>query len=313
MRKVDVILIAGPTASGKSALALELARETGGVIVNADSMQVYRDLRVLSARPTAAEEARAPHRLFGHVDGAVTYSVGRYVEDAGRLLEAIGHEGAPPIFVGGTGLYFKALTDGLSCLPDVPESVRSRVRAEAEGRPTPDVHSRLALQDPAGAARLRPGDRQRILRALEVVEATGRPIGSFQGDRRPGPLAGRALLRLFLSPPDRAALRSVIDRRFEAMIAAGGLGEARALAGRGLDPALPVMRAHGMPGLLVHLRGEIGLDEAIRRGQADTRAYAKRQHTWFRHQMKGWTAVAPAQALLTAREVLSGRAAGPVA
>jgi tRNA dimethylallyltransferase len=289
VERAEAILIAGPTASGKSALALRLAGERGGLVINADSMQVYRDLRILSARPTPEDEAAAPHRLYGHVDGAVNFSVGRYVEDAARLLAELPPD-AVPIFCGGTGLYFKALTEGLSDLPPVPDEVRARVRAEAEGRPTPDLHAALARRDPEGAARLRPGDRQRILRALEVFEATGRPLAAFQGARTPGPLAGRPWRGLFVMPEDRVLLRARIDRRFEAMVEAGALDEVRALADRGLDPALPIMRAHGVPGLLAHLRGEMSLAEAIAKGQADTRAYAKRQVTWFRHQMTGWTA-----------------------
>jgi len=286
----EAILIAGPTASGKSALALRLARERGGIVINADSMQVYRDLRILSARPSPEDEAAAPHRLYGHVDGAVNYSVGRYAEDAARLLAEL-PPGATPIFCGGTGLYFKALTEGLSDLPRVPDAVRDRVRAGAEGRDAPALHAELSRRDPESAARLRPGDRQRILRALEVFEATGRPIGAFQGARIPGPLAGRPWRGLFVMPPDRAELRARIDRRFEEMMASGALGEVRALAARGLDPALPIMRAHGVPGLFAHLRGECSLAEAVAKGQADTRAYAKRQVTWFRHQMEGWRVV----------------------
>lgn len=297
MKRVRAILIAGPTASGKSALALDLARRgLGGPIVNADAMQVYRDLRVLTARPTAEEESQARHALYGHVDAAVTHSVGRFLAEATRLLEGLGPDVPPPIFVGGTGLYFKSLTDGLSALPAVPDEVRATVRADSDGRPTPELHAELARRDPAGAERLRPSDRQRVLRALEVLAATGRSILSFQGDRQPGPLQGLPTIRLFLAG-DRLALRAAIDGRFERMLASGALDEVRALAARGLDPALPVMRAHGVPGLLAHGRGEIGLAEASARGAADTRAYAKRQITWFRHQMPGWEAVPPERAL----------------
>ena len=292
MERVEAILIAGPTTSGKSALALRLARERGGVVINADSMQVYGDLRILSARPSPEDEAAAPHRLYGHVDGAVNYSVGRYVADATRLLADL-PDGTIPIFCGGTGLYFKALTEGLSDLPPVPPEIRERVRGEAEGRETPDLHSDLARRDPDTAARLRPSDRQRILRALEILAATGRPIGAFQGARIPGPLADRPWRGLFVMA-DRDVLRARIDARFEAMLGAGALEEVRALAARRLDPALPLMRAHGVPGLLAHLRGEMPLDEAVAKGKADTRAYAKRQVTWFRHQMAGWETVRPA-------------------
>ena len=291
----EAILIAGPTASGKSALAVEVARELGGVIVNADSMQVYRDLRVVTNRPHPAEEAGAPHRLFGFIDGSVNFSAGRYREAAAAILAEARAARTIPVFVGGTGLYFKALTDGLSDMPAVPDAVREDVRRGAEGRSSPELHAELARLDPSTASRLKTGDRQRVLRALEVFAATGRPLSSFHDDRVPGPLAGRRLVRLFLAP-DRAELRARIDRRFEAMIDAGALGEVETLAARGLDPALPIMRAHGVPGLLAHLRGEINLGEAIRRGQADTRAYAKRQFTWARHQMVGWTWTAPDEA-----------------
>lgn len=289
------ILIAGPTASGKSALALALARRDGGVIVNADSMQVYRDLRRLTARPNREEERLAPHRLYGHVDGAVNYSVGHYLRDATVLIEELLAAGERPIVVGGTGLYFKALTDGLSEMPPVPDGIRQRIRAEAEGVATPALHARLAELDQEAAAALRTHDRLRILRALEILEATGRPPSAFHAERRPGPLAGEGTLKVFLAP-DRAWLRARIDARFVAMVQEGALDEVRDLMARGLDPMLPVMRAHGVPALMAALRGEISLDEAIRRGQADTRAYAKRQFTWFRHQMPGWQWVAPEMA-----------------
>ncbi|KAA2242216.1 tRNA (adenosine(37)-N6)-dimethylallyltransferase MiaA [Salinarimonas soli] len=285
-----VVLIAGPTASGKSALALRLARETGALVVNADSMQVYRDLRVLSARPTPEEEAQAPHRLYGHVDGAVNYSVARYMEDAARLIGEAG--GLPLVFVGGTGLYFRALLEGLSDIPPVPDEVRERVRGEAEGVETPELHARLMRLDPATGGDLRPSDRLRVLRALEVHAATGGSLVAFQGRRIPGPLAGVPTTRLFLSP-DREVLRRRIDARFVAMVGQGALDEVAALGARGLDPMLPVMRAHGVPGLLSHLRGETGLEAAIVRGQGDTRRYAKRQFTWFRHQMPGWRWLSP--------------------
>jgi tRNA dimethylallyltransferase len=290
------VLIAGPTASGKSALAIEIARRIGGTVVNADSMQVYADLRVLSARPSEAEEAMVPHRLYGHIDGAVNYSAMRYVADVTALLAELRERGSLPILVGGTGLYFKAVTEGFSAMPPVPEEVRATFRAHAEGRETSALHDELARCDPAMAERLRPSDRMRIMRALEVFRATGRSLASFQGEREPGPLGQEPTLRLFVHP-DREAVRERIDRRFEAMMAEGALDEVAQLKRRGLDPLLPIMRAHGVPGLIAHLDGRISLEEAIRRGQADTRAYAKRQVTWFRHQMEGWEAVAPEAAL----------------
>ncbi|GEP08386.1 tRNA (adenosine(37)-N6)-dimethylallyltransferase MiaA [Methylobacterium gnaphalii] len=299
------ILIAGPTASGKSALALSLARRFAGTVINTDSMQVYADLRRLSARPMPEEEAQVPHRLYGTVDGAVNFSVGAFSREASRIFAEIWAEGRLPIFVGGTGLYFKALDEGLSALPAVPEDVREAVRVRAEGRPTEALHADLALLDPAGARALRPSDRMRVMRAIEVFEATGRPIAEFQGQRLPGPLAGRPLLKIFLSV-DRDELRRRIDARFLGMMEEGALDEVEALRARRLDPLLPVMRAHGVPGLIAYLDGAISRDEAIARGQGDTRRYAKRQHTWFRHQMgDDWVWADPEKALRIAVERLS--------
>ncbi len=284
------LLIAGPTASGKSAVALKLARAFGATIVNADSMQVYRDLRILTARPSADEERIAPHRLFGEIDGAVNYSVGLWSRRAREILAGIGD--APAIFVGGTGLYFRALTEGLSDMPAVPAAVRAAIRAKAEGRPTADLHAELSALDPATAAASRPSDRQRTLRALEVIAASGRPLASFQGARAVPALCPGEWTGLFLNP-DRAALYERIDARFDAMIEAGALDEAAALMKRGLDPALPVMRAHGVPHLIAHLQGRLTLAEAAERAKLDTRHYAKRQFTWARHQLKGFAWVAP--------------------
>jgi tRNA dimethylallyltransferase len=288
--RVGAVLIAGPTASGKSALGIKLAQALGGVVINADSMQVYRDLRIITARPSPEEELQAPHRLYGHVDAAVNFSVGRYTADAVALLREL--DGRAPIFVGGTGLYFKALTEGLSDMPPVPDEVREQVRRESQGVETPELHGLLSERDPETARTLRPSDRLRIQRALEVFAATGRPLVSFHGVRQPGPLSGLPLVKLFLAP-GREELRRRIDQRFLAMMEQGALDEVRQLGERQLDPMLPAMRAHGVPGLLAHLRGEIGLDEAIARGQGDTRRYAKRQFTWFRHQLPDWTWVEP--------------------
>ena len=298
------ILIAGPTASGKSALAVRLAQEVGGVVVNADSMQVYRDLSVITARPTAEEQEAVPHRLYGHVDGAINFSVGRYLADAERVLQQAREEHLTPIFVGGTGLYFKALTQGLSQIPPVPDEVREAVRAESEGLAPPELHRRLAALDPDTAKTLRPSDPLRVLRALEVLRATGRPLVSFHGERVPGPLSAAGCAKVFLAP-DRDELRRRIDGRFLAMVEHGALDEVRALGERGLDPALPVMRAHGVPGLLAHLRGKATLDEAVARGQGDTRRYAKRQFTWFRHQLSDWPWVTPEEGLAFLRKGLA--------
>ena len=289
---ISALLIAGPTASGKSALAIRVAQATGGVIVNADSMQVYGDLRTLSARPSPDEERAAEHRLFGHVDGAVNYSVGRWVADARDLLETLAQAGRLPIFTGGTGLYFKALLQGLSEIPAVPEEVRARIRAQAGGLAPQEIHARLWAIDPETAARLRPTDPQRNLRALEVFAATGQPLASFQ-NRRAAPLLDPATTAAFFLLPERAALKARIDARFHAMMEQGALGEVERLAARGLDPALPVMRAHGVPGLIDYLRGDATLAEAIARGQRDTRAYSKRQVTFVRHQLPEFAMVAP--------------------
>jgi tRNA dimethylallyltransferase len=286
------LLIAGPTASGKSAAALKLAERFGATIVNADAMQVYADLRVLTARPSIAEERRAPHRLFGEVDAAENFSAGRWLTRAREILGERREGDGPLIFVGGTGLYFRALTEGLSDIPRVPEAVRAAVRAEAEGEPTPALHAALAARDPLTAARLRPSDRQRVLRALEVVAATGRPLVEFQGAREAPALPAGAWAGLFLAP-ERAALNARIEARFDEMLGAGALDEVAALAARKLDPALPAMRAHGVPHLIAHLEGRLSLDEARALAVRDTRRYAKRQFTWARHQMPDFAWVAP--------------------
>ncbi|WP_131196469.1 tRNA (adenosine(37)-N6)-dimethylallyltransferase MiaA [Lichenihabitans psoromatis] len=287
----EAILIAGPTASGKSALAIALAQRFGGTIINADSMQIYADLTVLSSRPGAVDLAQAPHRLFGHVDGAEPYSVARWLTEVASEIEAARQSSKLPIVVGGTGLYFKALTQGLSAIPTVLQAVRDRVRREAESLPVATLHARLALLDPATAARLRPTDPQRIIRALEVFEATGRSLASFQGDREPPVLPATAVIGLYLTP-ERAALNARIDARFDRMVADGALDEVAALAGRQLDPALPVMRALGVPSFLSYLDGSLTLDEAIAAAKLQTRQYAKRQMTFARHQLN-FTAVQP--------------------
>jgi tRNA dimethylallyltransferase len=299
------LLIAGPTASGKSAVALALAQKLGGPIVNADSMQVYRDLRVLTARPSPEEERQAPHELFGRIDGAVNFSAGRWLAEANAVRGRIVAQGSVAIFVGGTGLYLRALTLGFSDIPHVPEDVRAEVRAGAEAFESAQLHSQLTARDPATAARLRPSDRQRILRALEVLAATGRPLASFHGARGAPLLAPGQWAGIFLAP-EREALNAAIDRRFDAMLRAGALEEVTALAARKLDPALPVMRAHGAPHLIAHLRGDVSLAEAASRSALDTRRYAKRQFTWARHQMPEFAWVAPDQAIEAGARALDG-------
>jgi tRNA dimethylallyltransferase len=282
------ILIAGPTASGKSALAIRLAKAVGGVVVNADSMQVYRDLRVITARPTPQEEAEVEHRLFGHVDAGVNYSVGRYLADLAATLAELSERGATPILTGGTGMYFKSALYGLSDIPAVPDDIRAAVRAAAEGRSPQELHAELTEKDPETAARLRPTDPQRLLRALEVFAATGKPLASFQGPRST-PLLDAAACKGFFIAPERETLYARIDSRFEKMMAEGALAEVDALRARRLDPALPAMRAHGVPHLIRHLDGEMPLDDAIAAGQRDTRHYAKRQFTFARHQLPDFT------------------------
>jgi tRNA dimethylallyltransferase len=286
------VLIAGPTASGKSALALELAERTGGIVINADSMQVYRDLRIITARPTVAEEARAPHRLYGHVDAAINFSAGAWVADAAKALEQARAQGRLSIFVGGSGLYFRALTRGLSAIPPIPAEVREQVRARLEREGVETLHAELARRDPVSAERLKPRDRARIARALEVVEATGRALPDWHREGLPPLLPPGSFSALFLSP-GREALYPRIDARFDAMLASGAIEEVAALAARRLDPLLPAMRAHGVPVLIRHIRGEVTREAAAQFGRTETRQYAKRQFTWFRHQLPEFEWVAP--------------------
>jgi tRNA dimethylallyltransferase len=292
MRLQDAILIAGPTASGKSALALTLAQRIGGCVINADAMQVYRDLRIITARPSPAEEAGVPHRLYGHVDAAVNYSVGHYLRDASAAIEEARRLQRVPILVGGTGLYFKALTRGLAAVPPIPDAVRERVREMLATRGPEALHAELGQRDPAAAARLNPRDRMRIARAFEVIEATGRSLADWHQEGAAPILDPSRAIKLFLAP-ERAALYARINARFAQMLAAGAVDEVRRLAARELDPLLPAMKAHGVPWMIRHLRGELTLAEAAAQAQADTRHYAKRQFTWFRHQLADWPQVAP--------------------
>jgi tRNA dimethylallyltransferase len=305
--KRSAILIAGPTASGKSALALALAQKLGGVVINADSMQVYRDLRVITARPTPAEEARVPHCLYGHVDAAENYSVGRWCAAAAAALAAARRAERLPIVVGGSGLYFQALTQGLAAVPDIPPDIRAGVRARLAREGAAAMHAELARRDPFSAARLMPGDRARIARALEVVLATGRPLAEWHRQGMPVALDPALAAKVFLTP-ERDELFGRIDARFDAMLDAGAIEEVRALAARGLDPALPAMKAHGVPWLLRHLRGEVTLAAAAAAAKRETRQYTKRQATWFRNQMPGWQWVAPERAAAAAMAQYAGGA-----
>jgi tRNA dimethylallyltransferase len=289
------VLIAGPTASGKSALALALARKTGGFVINTDSMQVYRDLRVLTARPSPDEEAEVPHRLYGHVDAGVNFSAGAWVADAANALKEARAAKRLAVFVGGSGLYFKALTRGLSAVPPIPPEVREAVRARLERDGVEALHAELARRDPVSAERLKPRDRTRIARALEVIEATGRSLADWHREGLPPLLPAGTFRALFLEP-DREVLYARIDARFETMLANGALAEVERLAARNLDSLLPAMKAHGVPALIRHLRGEITREEASVIGRADTRHYAKRQFTWFRHQLPEFEWVGPEEA-----------------
>jgi tRNA dimethylallyltransferase len=300
-----IILIAGPTASGKSALALKLAEKLGGEIVNADSMQVYRDLRIITARPTPDDEQRVPHRLYGHVDAAESYSVGRWCRDAAKALAAVEKASRPAIIVGGTGLYFNALTRGIAAVPPIPSEIRKAVRDRLARDGAPALHAELAALDPAGAARLMPGDRSRVTRALEVVLATGRSLSDWHDDNKPPMVDLARAAKIFLMPP-REELLARIGTRFDAMIQAGALDEVRALAARKLDPNLPAMKAHGVPWLIRYLKDEITLDEAIEGGKRDTRLYTKRQATWFRNQLPQFEWAAPADALAAVEVQLRG-------
>jgi len=305
MHKPTAILIAGPTASGKSALALALAEKIGGTIVNADSMQVYRDLRVITARPTPAEEARAPHRLYGHVDAGENYSVGRWCRDVGTVLAEIEHQGRVAILVGGTGLYFKALTTGLAAVPPIPAEIRGQVRARMASEGAAALHGELAGLDPATAQRLMVNDRSRIARALEVVLATGRSLTDWHREGLPALVDSARAAKIFLTC-ERKQLVARIEARFAAMLEAGALDEVRALERRQLDPLLPAMKAHGVPWLIRHLHGEISLDEAAAGAIMDTRRYAKRQLTWFRNQMTDWPWAAPGEAQKALETQLAG-------
>jgi len=284
------LLIMGPTASGKSALALALAERIGGEIINADSMQVYRDFRILTARPSLEEEAQAPHHLYGHVDAAERYSTGRWLTDALTAIADIRARDQTPILVGGTGLYFKALTQGLAEMPSIDPELRGALQERVATEGAPALHAELAKLDPQTAARLEPNDTPRIIRALEVIETTGESITSFQGNTKPA-LADHEWRGLALTP-DREALYAAINTRFDEMLEQGALDEVRAFAACNLDPTLPATKAHGAPALSAYLRGEISLAAATEIGQRDTRRYAKRQFTWIANQMPDWPRIA---------------------
>ncbi|RVD11797.1 MAG: tRNA (adenosine(37)-N6)-dimethylallyltransferase MiaA [Mesorhizobium sp.] len=304
-RVKNAILIAGPTASGKSALALDLAERRGGVIVNTDSMQGYSVLDVLTARPEAADLARAPHYLYGHVHPATAYSTGAWLRDVMKLIEDGIFSERPVIFVGGTGLYFRALAEGISEMPDIPQRVRDRWRYELKEQGAVKLHSLLLREDSAAAMMLKPTDSQRVVRALEVLDASGRSILEWQAERGQ-PLIDRESARFFVIEPDRAALVARIDKRFDRMLDKGALDEVKRLAALGLDPELPAMKAIGVRELQAAMAGEIGFPEAIERAKIATRQYSKRQTTWFRHQLgPEWLRLRPGDDLETTISALA--------
>ncbi|MEB3042367.1 tRNA (adenosine(37)-N6)-dimethylallyltransferase MiaA [Rhizobium mulingense] len=280
----NAILITGPTASGKSALAVELAKRYGGAVVNADSMQVYDTLRVLTARPSEWEMQGVPHHLYGHVPAGAAYSTGAWLRDVSALLPALKAAGQLPVFVGGTGLYFKALTGGLSDMPAIPEALREKLRTRLLEEGPERLYSELAAIDPIVSASLNRQDGQRIVRALEVIQATGRSIADFQG--RSGPvLIDAEKARKIVVLPDRAVLHARINGRFEKMLQQGAEDEVRALLSLGLPAEAPVMKAIGVSQIAAMLKGEMTREEVLEKGAATTRQYAKRQMTWFRNQM----------------------------
>ena len=283
------VLIAGPTASGKSSLALSLANAAlkagrEPVILNADSMQVYRELHIISARPSADDEALMPHKLYGFVSASEVYNTGRWLNDIAAELKAL-PEKALPIIVGGTGLYFKALTEGFAVMPLVPNDVRAELRDQLEREGAAALHASLATLDPQTAETLKPLDSQRILRALEVVKVSGRSIREYQSEAHSNPLLNAAECKKIIALPDRAALYQRIEERFDSMVAAGGLEEVEALQLLNLDISLPAMKAIGVPQFIDHLSGKCSIAEAIDNAKQESRRYAKRQMTWMRNQM----------------------------
>jgi tRNA dimethylallyltransferase len=287
----DALLIAGPTASGKSALAVAIARATGGVVVNADSMQIYDGIRILTARPTPEEETAVEHRLYGFVDPRIAFSTGDYVRAVAPVLADLKASGRLAVVVGGTGLYFRALTDGLVEMPDFPAAIMAEVEAmEAAGL---SLHEWLKREDPASAARLSPADQPRLQRAVSVKLATGRTLGDWQRDTTASVLAAGRWAGICLAP-DRATLYTRIDRRFHVMMGNGALDEARHINSLALPANRGAMKAHGMPHLIRYIAGDMTLEQAITLGQQDTRNYARRQGTWARKFMGSWRQVGPA-------------------
>ena len=283
MRK-NTTLIAGPTASGKSALALKIAEETGGVVINADSMQVYDVLQVLTARPSVEDMQGVEHLMFGHVVPSRLYSTGLWLADVKAVFERTELKDRHLVFVGGTGLYFKALLGGLSEMPDIPEDLRAHWRERLAMEGSPALHGELSKRDSETAARLKPQDGQRIVRAIEVFEASGKSIGFWQ-NQRGNALVDPAATRKLCLQPERQTLYARINQRFQSMMTRGALEEVRALLALNLDPALPAMRAIGVGEISQYLSGTLSMEQAIEQSSTATRQYAKRQTTWLRHQL----------------------------
>lgn len=298
------ILIAGPTASGKSALAIALAERLGGVVINSDSMQVYRELRILTARPSEDDEARVPHRLYGHVAAAEAYSAGRFVAEAAAAIAAVHGAGLVPVVVGGTGLYFKALLEGLSPIPAVPDDIRAHWRQQEQDRGVGALWSALERDDPEMAARLSPNDSQRIVRALEVLHATRRSLAEWQ--RTPGVPVVRVddSVRLVVMP-DTETLNARIDARLDAMMSDGAMEEVARLLALGLDPALPAMRALGVRPLAAMLGGRVPRETAVEQTKLETRQFTKRQRTWLRGHMMSWNWLSAQQTATQAAESMA--------
>jgi tRNA dimethylallyltransferase len=293
-----VVLIAGPTASGKSALALDVAeaaliRGRSPTIVNADAMQVYDGLRLLTARPGHMEESRAPHLLYGHVSAGMRYSVGGWLRDIQPVLRGAQNSGALLILVGGTGLYFKAATEGLIATPEIPDAVRQKWAERLVVDGVAALHSQLSSADPDTAAQIRPGDASRVVRALEVLDGTGRPVSAWRRETASPALLGAEAGPRFVVEPERDALYRRIEIRFDLMVEAGAMEEVEALMQLGLDPELPVMKAIGVREITSVLRGETAMADAVETAKRETRRYAKRQMTWFRNQFPEWERLKP--------------------
>lgn len=285
--QIRAILIAGPTASGKSGAALAVAEKLGGTIINADSMQVYENLAILTARPDDDDQARAPHRLYGFVPGCEPYNVGRWIDDVSSAIRDADAKGQMPIVTGGTGLYFKALLEGLAPIPDIPVAVRDHWRSRAQDQDAPTLHRELQDRDPVMAAKLRTSDPQRIVRALEVMEATGRSLAEWQKETGEGMFGIHDVLP-FVIGPDRTHLHAKINARLDMMIEQGAINEVERLLDLSLETNLPIMRAHGVRPLAAYLKGDQSLQDAATQTKAETRQYAKRQFTWLRRNMITW-------------------------